>query len=448
MWPLPRHDERRLVRVPAPHFGLEPDACTTSTKAAPPSAEADPCTSTAAPGSRAAVRQGARPLRHRRQRARQPEPRRLCRRRVQRLPDRVRCLRRLPRARHRRRPTGALGGRDLREAEGIAKDAGVHCDVCHRVDVHRPRRTRRRRWPPGRCTAHPNARARSASAPGSRSRSARTTTSRTRAWASCSATTSRRRRLCAGCHQNDQPTTHRSARWPDGRLPSTAPTTSGAPAPPTPTRPARVATCRPTPRPPTAPTLQLFGGDAARWRRGRLAAPARLGQAPLVHRTPPARERAARVGRLARHHQGHERRPRHCPRHRQQRLPRPRDPDRRAAALARAHGRSPLRRSARCGTPGSRRRRHPRLRRRVRPAVRRRRLDHLARRPARRGDPRRRAPRRAPRLHGLRAVLGRPLQPRRQRPAGRARRLRGAHPHGHARRQSPRSPAPDPGRRT
>ncbi|MCB9796505.1 MAG: hypothetical protein H6741_27730 [Alphaproteobacteria bacterium] len=30
---------------------------------------------------------------------------------------------------------GALGGRDLLEAEGIAHDKGVHCDVCHRVEA-------------------------------------------------------------------------------------------------------------------------------------------------------------------------------------------------------------------------------------------------------------------------------------------------------------------------
>ncbi len=32
---------------------------------------------------------------------------------------------------------GALGGRDLLEARGVAHESGVHCDVCHKVEsVH------------------------------------------------------------------------------------------------------------------------------------------------------------------------------------------------------------------------------------------------------------------------------------------------------------------------
>ncbi len=109
-----------------------------------------------------------------------------------------------------------LGGRDLREAEGIAKDAGVHCDVCHRVDaidleaaagvagrlvMHRPSERSSSIglgiWQPltfGPSHDVPNPRMGIVQRDHFKSPT-----------------------LCAGCHQYDQPTTHE--RWPDGRLP-------------------------------------------------------------------------------------------------------------------------------------------------------------------------------------------------------------------------------------
>lgn len=119
---------------------------------------------------------------------------------------------------------GQLGGRHLSEATGIAYEAGVHCDVCHKVDVvsvedpepgvagkltvHRPSEPDPNRlagpFVPIQFGPHhdvPNPRMGSVQRDHYESG-----------------------RICAGCHEHDQAVllpgaTLDAARWPDGRLP-------------------------------------------------------------------------------------------------------------------------------------------------------------------------------------------------------------------------------------
>jgi hypothetical protein len=111
---------------------------------------------------------------------------------------------------------GALGGRDLRDASGISHDAGVHCDVCHRVDrvvldaapgvagrlvltrPSEPGRTGLGDWLPltfGPLPDVPNVRMGSVERGHFRDGS-----------------------LCGGCHELDAPAGDAS-RWPTGRFP-------------------------------------------------------------------------------------------------------------------------------------------------------------------------------------------------------------------------------------
>lgn len=117
---------------------------------------------------------------------------------------------------------GVLGGRDLREATGLALDFGVHCDVCHRVDrvdatgeagvagrlvMTRPSEEGR----PGLGTWLPLTFGPWDDAPNIKMGSVQRDHFTDGA-------------LCSGCHQLDQPalvpgTALDPARWPTGRIP-------------------------------------------------------------------------------------------------------------------------------------------------------------------------------------------------------------------------------------
>ncbi len=120
---------------------------------------------------------------------------------------------------------GRLGGRDLDEAEGLALEAGVHCDVCHRVE-----RVDLESTAPGvagRLVLHRPSEMASPSlgaggflpitfGPSHDSPNPR--------MGSVQRDHFRDGRICAGCHEYDQPVLVPGAvvdrdRWPDGRLP-------------------------------------------------------------------------------------------------------------------------------------------------------------------------------------------------------------------------------------
>lgn len=115
---------------------------------------------------------------------------------------------------------GALVGRDLDQAAGLAADYGVHCDVCHRVAavdlesdapgvagrliVHRPS-------DPGPVTLGANGSLPLTFGPSFDSPNPR--------MGSVQRDHFRDGRLCAGCHEYAPALAADRARWPDGRLP-------------------------------------------------------------------------------------------------------------------------------------------------------------------------------------------------------------------------------------
>ncbi len=113
---------------------------------------------------------------------------------------------------------GALGGRDLLEARGIAHDYGISCDVCHRVEavlddgppgiagrlrLHRPSDA-------GPITLGAGGRLPLTFGPSHDSPNPR--------MGSVQRDHYRDARICSGCHELDAPAIDRG-RWPDGRLP-------------------------------------------------------------------------------------------------------------------------------------------------------------------------------------------------------------------------------------
>lgn len=166
---------------------------------------------------------------------------------------------------------GPLGGRDLRDAEGFARDYGVHCDVCHKVAALEPA------GPPGvggrLVVQRPSERSPSIAlgvwkpltfgpdhdVPNPRMGLVQRDHFREAAF-------------CAGCHQYEQPGGGLDpVRWPEGRLPIHTTHEEWLASPKNPDTPCQSCHMPPSASAWNSADLQLFGEDAAGvaagWRR-------------------------------------------------------------------------------------------------------------------------------------------------------------------------------------